>query len=375
MSLVIAHLSDLHVSRYGEHVTSLKTAGFRQKPVEDEDEGWEALESLDGWRIQRRTRKRWGGREAVLEVRLLDEAGYVQLRLKGTPEESSGLTQQLRGLVDERHRTAHDRLCRRLPSFEQIQALLDKDPTNTNLLFCRAAHRIREANPDWVVLTGDLTDDGIGYDLVLKAFAPFVDQGRLLAIPGNHDVYSSPPLVVPSRDKKPVKVKRGLWKEFARVLGLPEEGPWIRELPEGVVVVGLDSCTPAWTPLSASGEVPQPVLDGLEAMLPPDARCRIALLHHHVVNPPIQSVNRTPWQLGMRLRNAKEVYDTLVRLSFACVLNGHRHLGYRYHPAHAPLFVSAPSATLGCRTGAAPYFWRILVEGGEVASVKERPLV
>jgi 3',5'-cyclic AMP phosphodiesterase CpdA len=372
--LVLVHLSDLHVSRYGEHVTSLKSSSFRPKPA-DADETWTTLGTVDDWKIQRRSKKRWGtGKEPNLELRLLDGEGYVQVRRKGTGDQEHAFKTELEKLAIKRHGTAHDRLVRNLPPLEKVLALLEEDPTNTNLLFCRAAYRVREMKPDWVILTGDVTDDGVGYDLVGRAFEPYLDQGKLLAIPGNHDVYSSPPLVVPGRDKKTVRQKRDLWAEFARKLELPEDAPWVRELGEGVAVYGMDSCTPAWTPLSASGEVPLAMLEDIEADLSPDHLCRIALLHHHIVNPPILSVGRTPWQLGMRLRNAKEVYDFLVKHRFACVLNGHRHLGYRFHPAHAPLFVSAPSATLGCRTGAPPYCWRISIDGGEVQSVRERAL-
>jgi hypothetical protein len=58
------------------------------------------------------------------------------------------------------------------------------------------------------------------------------------------------------------------------------------------------------------------------------------------------------------------------------VLNGHRHVGYRYHPSHAPMFVSAPSATLGCRSGASPrpFYWCIELRDGEVGNVRERSL-
>ena len=120
---------------------------------------------------------------------------------------------------------------------------------------------------------------------------------------------------------------------------------------------------------------PWPQLPATVERIPPGA-ARIAMLHHHVVNPPVRAVGASPWQLGLRLRNARAVYETLRSLDFRLVLNGHRHVGYRYHPSHAPMFVSAPSATLGCRSGSAPrpFYWRIELAGGEVSSVRERTL-
>jgi hypothetical protein len=118
--------------------------------------------------------------------------------------------------------------------------------------------------------------------------------------------------VVPSHERKDVERKRSLWAPFARRIGVPGEGPWVRELGEGGAICAVDSCTPAWTPLSASGEVTKPELDRISAAIDGlDAPVRIAMLHHHVVNPPILHVGRAPWQLGMRLRNAKAVYDAI----------------------------------------------------------------
>lgn len=375
--LVIAHVSDLHVSRYGEHVTSLRTTLRSRQGLQDED--WQNLEALDGWHIQRRVKWRWRLREAedALELRLLDDEGYVQTRRKGRRAEESALRRELETVARKRHLTEHGRLSRNLPEPGRVEELLLVDPTNTNLRFLRAAWLLREAKPDWVLITGDVTDDGIGYDLVEAALRPFIDRGRVLAVPGNHDVYDSPPLVVPPHERKDVERKRALWKPFARTLGLSGSAPyWVRELGEGALVAAVDSCTPTWTPLSASGEVPGECLEEVGKVLEgADLPVKLAMLHHHVVNPPFLHVGRAPWQLGMRLRNAKEVYDFFVEQKFSAVLNGHRHLGYRYHPPWAPLFLSAPSATLGDRTGVQPYFWRLEIRGGELTSVRERPLV
>ena len=102
---------------------------------------------------------------------------------------------------------------------------------------------------------------------------------------------------------------------------------------------------------------------------------RLAMLHHHVVNPPKNAVGRAPLQLGLRLRNAAAVYRRFCKLELAAVLNGHRHHGYRFHAAQAPLVLASPSTTLGCLSGAArPYYWRLELGAGGVHSVRERPL-
>jgi hypothetical protein len=367
MALVLAHISDLHVSRFGEHVTSLRGRKVHGR-ASPRGQSWDPVESRDGWRIERRDQ----------ELRLVDDLGAVHARRRVEPADLPAAQREFAGLIEERTRTAHHRLAARLPARAEVERLLADDPTNTNLRFLRATHKLIEEAPDWVLLTGDLTDDGIGYDLVLAALAPFVERGRVLAVPGNHDVYDSPLFVVPAHARRRRADKLSAWREFSARLELPATPWWLRELGEGVTVLGLDSCNPARTPMSASGAILPQTLMQVRATLGPRAPgvARLGMLHHHVVNPPVRAVGAAPWQLGMRLRNARAVYDTFRELEFCCVLNGHRHVGYRYHPSHAPMFVSAPSATLGCRSGASPqpFYWRIEMQGAEVASVRERSL-
>jgi Calcineurin-like phosphoesterase len=365
MALVLAHISDLHVSRFGEHVTSLRGRRTHGRAA-PRGPAWDLVETVDGWRIERRGR----------DLRLVDDAGAVHARRRVEATDQARLQGEYATLVRERMRSAHHRLAERLPAPGEVERLLEGDPTNTNLLFLRAARILIEDAPDWVLITGDLTDDGVGYDLVLAALAPFVERGRLLAVPGNHDVYDSPLFVVPAHARRRRAEKLAAWNAFAAQLGLPAASYWLRELGEGAIVCGLDSCNPALTPMSASGAILPQTLQALYGALECAPSGRIAMLHHHVVNPPVRAIGAAPWQLGMRLRNARAVYDTLRALEFRCVLNGHRHVGYRYHPSHAPLFVSAPSATLGCRSGASPrpFYWRIEISDGDVGSVRERSL-
>ncbi len=355
------------MSRFGEHVTSLRTRALHGT-LAKVGKPWELLGRAAGWRIELQPGT----------IRLVDDFGIVHASQRAKPTDHDIVLAQLSMLALERTRTEHTRLAARLPSQQEVEQLLVEDPGNTNLLFCRLAHRLRLDQPDWILLTGDVTDDGVGYDLILAGLAPFVARGRVLAIPGNHDVYDSPWLVVPGHARKKRVDKRAAFARFSVALGLPPTWPWTRALGEGVVMCGLDSCLPALTPLSASGAIDPAALLALReelAGLPADT-CKLAMLHHHVVNPPTRAIGIAPLQLGLRLRNARQVYDWLCSGRFAGVFNGHRHLGYRYHPSHAPLFVSAPSSTLGCRSGAAPgpFFWRVEIADGQIRSVVERKI-
>jgi hypothetical protein len=57
--------------------------------------------------------------------------------------------------------------------------------------------------------------------LILAALAPFVERGRLLAVPGNHDVYDSPMFVVPAHARRRRPEKLAAWSAFAAQLNLP----------------------------------------------------------------------------------------------------------------------------------------------------------
>jgi 3',5'-cyclic AMP phosphodiesterase CpdA len=313
---------------------------------------WKSERDVDGWKIERREKR------GKVEFRLLDDHGHLQA--KG--EDARALEAKAR----LRMRTHFQRV--------ENDDGLDEDPENTNLLFCRVARVLENDAPDWILLTGDVTDDGVGYELVLAKLQKWVSRGRLLAVPGNHDIYDSPRLAVPGHMRKKREEKRAEWSKFAAKLNLPGQGSWVRKLDESVIVGGLDSCHPPRVPFSASGKIQDRDLDVLEDELRGQRGTRLVMLHHHVVNPPMKAVGRAPIQLGLRLRNADQVYERLRKLEVSMVLNGHRHLGYRFHPTHAPMIVSSPSTTLGCASGAPrPYYWRIEISDGNVA-VKERPI-
>ncbi|MBK7857845.1 MAG: metallophosphoesterase [Archangiaceae bacterium] len=91
-----------------------------------------------------------------------------------------------------------------------------------------------EAEPDQVLLTGDLTALGDPTELgeVRALLAPLIDSGKLLVIPGNHDRYTDAPGA------------RHFERVFADLLG--DEGwPSVKLVGERFAVVGLDS-TRVW---------------------------------------------------------------------------------------------------------------------------------
>lgn len=370
--MIIAHVSDFHICSYGARLTQLQDMPSRAAPV---GRGWETIRREGDWRIQKRRASESSFRIRD-QLRLVDDNGIVHRVSKtfwGVGEQKA--IDELLRLASVRQRNTPQGLAEDFPDERELESRLARDPENLNLRFCALAHALRRDNPDRVVVTGDLTDDADGFDLILKGFEPFFEQGRICCVPGNHDVYATPPLWVRLAHRKKEAEKRLLWATFASSVGLPAKGSYVRELGDGVLLVAFDSCHHAALPGSASGMVYERDLHMIARELDSRGRqVRLACLHHHVVNPPLRGVGFSPIQAGMRLRNAKRVFTMLKELRFQLVMNGHRHVGYRYHPANAPLFLSAPSSTIGCRSGEKPYYWRVEVGGDAVGAVREVPI-
>jgi len=358
---VIAHVSDLHVSTFGDTFHDRLRIVSRSKNLADTDASrWEPVWHEAGWRVLHRKGKK------VSDIELIDPEGYshkVPSRREVASEDPvERATFVARRLEARRSKT----LAANVPSLAALDRLADGTPKNTNVRLLRAAQSI-DADVDAVVITGDLTDDGAGYEVVSAAFARFRDRGMLFAVPGNHDLYMFP-LAGSGRPKPSPDSKRASWQAFARSLGLvlDASGAWVRSIPEAsLVLVGLDSCSRPQRRFfrhnGAIGPAQSAYLRHIATQ--PEfraARHRVVLLHHHVVPLPHGVGGRTPSEIGMRLDDAESVAQLFDELGITCVLHGHRHVSEERKPAGAKFRIFAGSSfTLGCRSGDEPSYWRI----------------
>jgi Icc protein len=245
--------------------------------------------------------------------------------------------------------------------------MLETTPHNSNLRCLRAARAVAENNVDAVVLTGDSTDDGEGWELVDAAFSRWSARGRLFVIPGNHDLYRFP-IASSARPRPTQDSKRARWRDFAHRIGLELEpcGAWKRFLGEAdAVIVGLDSCGRRQRAFfRQNGAIGPAQLEWLRGLGKTNewraARHRLVLFHHHVVPLPHGVGRRAPTEIGMRLDDAVAFAEALNEVGATLVMHGHRHISERRHPAgHDFELLAAPSLTLGCKSGDAPSFWRV----------------
>ncbi len=369
--MVIAHLADLHVSKYGAKMTAIKNGRIKIAS----GAGWKICWLDEGWHIDRR--KATGRMRFLDAYRLVDEEGRVHQVIKRRPAMTEkSVLDHLIQLKHVRDKTSSQTLARHFPKPSQVRAMLAEDPDNGNLRFCAVAEALQKHQPDWVIITGDLTDDGVGYDLIQKGLKSFIKAKRLICIPGNHDLYATPPIWTDHGLRKSKAEKQRLWSAFVRKLGLPAQGSYVRSLDDQVLLAYFDSCYPSRLPGSSSGHIPVKDLERLKGemdKLNPYA-VKLACLHHPVLNLTIKEMGLLNMQPGMRLRNGKKVLETIKSMGFELVMKGHRHLGYKYHLQNGPVFLSAPSTTYGCRSGATPFYWAVEIEDRKLKTIRKQPV-
>jgi len=359
----LAHVSDFHVSEFGDTFHDRLRVVKRSANVANIDLAkFEVVWEEAGWRVLHEKGKR------ASKVALVDPEGYAH------PVPSA---KEAAGMVDPVERAAWKAcrlearraatLARHVPSAGALRTLLEGTPLNSNIRLLRAAAAIEEASVDAVVITGDLTDDGVGYELVEAAFARWKDKGMLFAIPGNHDLYLFP-MRGSGRPKPTHATKRAAWNAFAARIGLELDpcGAWIHALPAAnTLMVGLDTCArPQRRFFRHNGAVGAEQLAWLRKVGEREdwknARHRLVLLHHHVVPLPHGVGKRAASEIGMRLDDSKSVAEAFDEIGVTAVLHGHRHVSEQRQPAGSNFTILAsPSLTLGCRSGDDPSFWKI----------------
>lgn len=358
---VLAHVSDLHVSTFGDTFHDRLRVVARSKNLADADSSrWEAVWRGAGWQVLRKVGKK------SKDIQLLDPSGYahrVPSRKQVDDPDPVVRAAWLASRLDARRSAV---LAESPPSAARLALLAEGTPKNTNVRLLQAASAIGD-DVDAVAITGDLTDDGAGYEVVLAAFARFRARGRLYAVPGNHDLYMFP-FSGSGRPRPTPASKREGWRAFASALGLDlhPSGAYVRHVPEAsCVIVGLDSCArPQRRFFRHNGAIGAEQSAYLRAASEtPEyraARHRLVLLHHHVVPLPHGVGRRAPSEIGMRLDDAESAARLFDEVGVTAVLHGHRHVSEERKPAGARFRIfAAPSFTLGCRSGDGPSYWRI----------------
>jgi len=360
---VVAHVSDLHLSEFGDTFHDrLRVVKRTTNPFPTDPARYEVVWEEAGWRVFHMRGKRAG------KIALVDPEGYAH----PLPSRKEG-----GGIIDPVERAAA-KACRlearraptlasHVPTPGALKHLYESTPRNSNVRLLRAVQAIEERGADAVAITGDVTDDGSGWELVESAFRRWKDAGRLFVIPGNHDLYLFP-LRGSGRPKPTYASKRAAWQAFAERIGLVLDpcGGWVKAAPEAdTYFVGVDSCArPQRRFFRHNGGIGPAQLEWLRTLGKDPAfraaKHRLVMLHHHVVPLPHGVGRKAPSEIGMRLDDAKSAAEVFDEIGATAVLHGHRHVSEQRQPAGSNFTILAsPSLTLGCRSGDDPSFWRI----------------
>jgi len=167
-------------------------------------------------------------------------------------------------------------------------------------LMDRAVVEINELEPDVVVMTGDLTNEGFRLEWeTAKACMDRIACSRLLVIPGNHD----------SRNVGYVHFE----ELFGRRSCVLHEG--------GISIVGVDSTEPDLD----YGTVGRARYPWIREQFAAEASFRIFMLHHHLL--PIPGTGR---ERNM-VYDAGDLLEVLLESGVDLVLCGHKHVPHAWH--------------------------------------------
>jgi 3',5'-cyclic AMP phosphodiesterase CpdA len=172
----------------------------------------------------------------------------------------------------------------------------------------QVAHEAHELKPDLLVISGDFVQraDFAAQWRTIVAYLKTLPEPRLV-VPGNHDV----PMYNPFN-----RLFRSL-ERYKRHIS-PDLNP-VFERP-GLVVAGGNTAHGLTIDGGYLSDAQAAALERIFMRYPPDT-CKVAVLHHHVVNPPGSEGRR-------KIRNA----DTAVQLLDGCgvelLLCGHIHVSY-----------------------------------------------
>jgi Icc protein len=203
-----------------------------------------------------------------------------------------------------------------------------------------AIAEINAAEPDLVVVAGDLTDEGYPdqYPIASHELAALA-CARIVHVPGNHD----------ARNVGYLRYEDTFGGRDTRL-----------RLTCGGLDVGLVAVDSSKPDLD-EGEIGREHYGWIEDGFAGDADLRVFVCHHHLV--PVPGTGRERNQV----LDAGDVLSLLRRCHVDLVLSGHRHVPYVWPIAGMLLVHSGTVSTLRTRGFPHPAYNLVRVEGGRIA--------
>jgi 3',5'-cyclic-AMP phosphodiesterase len=203
-----------------------------------------------------------------------------------------------------------------------------------------AIDEINAAEPDLVVIAGDITDDGYPdqYPLAEQELAA-IAAPHIVRVPGNHDARNVGYLL------------------YEDTFGPRDSQQRFECAGLDVALVGVDSSKPDID----EGEIGREHYGWIEEGFAPDADLRVFVCHHHLM--PVPGTGRERNQV----LDAGDVLALLRRGSVDLVLSGHRHVPYVWPLAGMLIVHSGTVSTLRTRGFPQPAYNLLRIEGERIA--------
>ncbi len=209
-------------------------------------------------------------------------------------------------------------------------------------LLQRTIVEINEINPDVVIVTGDLTDEGFRQQYKsVKAYLDSIKCDHLMVIPGNHD----------ARNVGYIHFEELIGPRFA-TLKLP-----------GITIVAADSSEPDLN----DGRIGRETYRWLADVFSENDDFKIFALHHHLI--PIPGTGRE----RNIVFDAGDVLEVLLGLGVDLVLTGHKHVPHSWKLEELVLVNAGTCSTLRLRGKTKPCYNVITFEGGRVKVGRKYP--
>jgi Icc protein len=202
-----------------------------------------------------------------------------------------------------------------------------------------AIEEINAAEPDLVVVAGDLTDDGYPdqYPVAQEELGALACR-NVVSVPGNHDA------------------RNVGYLRFEETFGTRDSRRHFEARGVEVALVGVDSSKPDID----EGEIGREHYGWIEEGFAGDSDLRVFVCHHHLV--PVPGTGRERNQV----MDAGDVLALLRRCGVDLVLSGHRHVPYVWPIAGMLLVHSGTVSTLRTRGFPYPAYNLVTVEAGRI---------
>jgi 3',5'-cyclic-AMP phosphodiesterase len=208
-------------------------------------------------------------------------------------------------------------------------------------LMNRVIVEVNELEPDVVICTGDLTNEG--YRQEYKNAVAYLSriEAPVFTIPGNHDA------------------RNVGYLHFEELIGARH---WTTDV-RGVRIIGADSSEPDLN----EGQIGRERYEWIKDQLVVPADLRIFAIHHHLLPVPGTGRERSI------VNDAGDLLEVLIRAGCNIVLSGHKHVPYVWRLETMYIAIAGTCSSLRLRGYTKPCYNVLELDGDEVKISRRYP--